>query len=158
LDVDLELAREALDVDLGDAGVRQPTLELLAQLEVLVQELLVVLLREPARVPGPVEAEPEAVGMNFLTHAYTSSESSMVRWLLRWSTRSARPIGAGRTRRSCGPLSTVIRRTTSWSTSRCASFCSALATAERSVFRIARAATLFVLFRTATASLTFLPR
>ena len=39
LDVDLELAGEALDVDLGDAGVREPALQLLAQLQVLVQEL-----------------------------------------------------------------------------------------------------------------------
>src|SRR5262249_38717426 len=61
LDVDLELAREALDVDLRDAGVRQAPLELPAQLQVVVEELDVVLLREPARVPRPVEAEAESV-------------------------------------------------------------------------------------------------
>src|SRR5204862_8125538 len=37
LDVDFQLVREALDVDFGHAGVGQPRLQLLAELEVLVQ-------------------------------------------------------------------------------------------------------------------------
>src|SRR5262249_3654117 len=136
LDVDLHPVGEPLDVHLGDACVREAALQLLAELDVLVQERLVLLGREPARVPGAVETEPETVRMNFLTHAALplplyafasdESESSIVRWLLRWRTRKARPIGAGRMRRSCGPLSTVIFRTTSSSTSSCVSFCSAL--------------------------------
>ena len=36
--------------------------------EILVQQLRVVLVGEPARAPGLVEAEPEAVRMNFLSH------------------------------------------------------------------------------------------
>src|SRR5262249_1477836 len=168
LDVDLHPVGEPLDVHLGDACVREAALQLLAELDVLVQERLVLLGREPARVPGAVETEPETVRMNFLTHAALplplyafasdESESSIVRWLLRWRTRKARPIGAGRMRRSCGPLSTVIFRTTSSSTSSCVSFCSALATAERRVFKMSRAATLRVFCRIATASLTDLPR
>src|SRR5687768_14612110 len=68
LDVDLQLVRETLDVDLRDAGVRETALQLLAEVQVLVQVVLVLLDREPARVPGPVEAEPEAVRVNFLSH------------------------------------------------------------------------------------------
>ena len=44
-----------------DAGVREARLQLGAQLEVLVQQLRVVLVGEPARPPGLVEAEPESV-------------------------------------------------------------------------------------------------
>src|SRR5215471_5467968 len=89
LDVDLHPVGEALDVHLGDPRVREAPLQLLAQLDVLVQERLVLLGREPARVPGPVEPEPETVRMDFLTHgapypfASALSESSIVRWLLR---------------------------------------------------------------------------
>ena len=38
LDVDASAVGEALDVDLRDARVREPALQLLAQLQVLVQE------------------------------------------------------------------------------------------------------------------------
>src|SRR5262249_4933171 len=69
LDVDLHPVGEALDVHLRHARVGEAALQLLAELDVLVQEGLVVLQREPARVPGPVEAEPETVRMDFLTHA-----------------------------------------------------------------------------------------
>ena len=37
LDVDLQLVGEALDVDLGDAGVREALLQLPAELQVLVE-------------------------------------------------------------------------------------------------------------------------
>src|SRR5262249_49841549 len=67
-------------------------------------------------------------------------------------------MGAGRTRFSWGPLSTKIFPTTRSSTSRCACFCSALATADFKVFRMSRAATLLVWRKIATASLTGLPR
>src|SRR6267143_5688964 len=72
VDVDLELVRGALDVDARHARVRQPLLQLGAQIHSLVQQLRVVLLVEPARLPGPVVAEPEAVRMDLLTHAVTS--------------------------------------------------------------------------------------
>ena len=49
-------------------GVREPLLERVAQLQVLVQQLRVVLVGIPARAPRLVEAEPEPVRMNFLTH------------------------------------------------------------------------------------------
>ena len=44
-----------------------------AQLQILVQQLRVVLVGVPARAPGLVEAEPESVRMNFLTHYYSVS-------------------------------------------------------------------------------------
>src|SRR5439155_17633198 len=72
VDVDLELVRGALDVDARHARMRQALLQLGAQIHVLVQQLRVVLLVEPARLPGPVVAEPEAVRMDLLTHALTS--------------------------------------------------------------------------------------
>src|SRR5262249_54782465 len=68
VDVDLQLVGGALDLDLRDAGVREALLQAVAQLEVLVQQLRVVLVGEPPRAPGLVEPEPEAVRMNFLTH------------------------------------------------------------------------------------------
>src|SRR5215467_13704300 len=68
VDVDLQLVRRALDLDLRHTGVREPLLERVAQLEILVQELRVVLVGEPARAPGLIEPEPEAVRMNFLAH------------------------------------------------------------------------------------------
>ena len=49
-------------------GVREARLQLRAQLQILVQQLRVVLVGVPARPPGLVEPEPEAVRMNFLTH------------------------------------------------------------------------------------------
>ena len=43
-------------------------LQRVAQLDVLVQQLRVVAIGVPPRPPGLVEAEPEPVRMNFLTH------------------------------------------------------------------------------------------
>src|SRR5262249_61890883 len=76
VDVDLQLVGSALDFDLRDAGVGEALLERVAQLEILVQQLRVVAVREPARTPRLVEAEPEAVWMNFLTHKSVASPQS----------------------------------------------------------------------------------
>jgi hypothetical protein len=48
--------------------VREPRLEVVAQLDVFVQQLRVILVGKPARPPGLVEAEPESKGMYLLTH------------------------------------------------------------------------------------------
>src|SRR5262249_29770243 len=109
--------------------------------DVFVQQLRVVLVREPPRPPGLVEPEPEAVRMNFLTHSVLSpyafsfvadeldfvfealaafgspdsgafaagrafagrSATATVRCVMRFTTRNARPIGAGRMRFMLGP-------------------------------------------------------
>ena len=42
VDVDLQLVGRALDLDVRDAGMREPLLERVAQLEILVQQLRVV--------------------------------------------------------------------------------------------------------------------
>src|SRR6266496_1268478 len=70
LDVDFELVREALDVDFRYPGVGKARLQLLAERQILVQVVLVFLDREPARVPGPVETEAEAVRVDFLSHEF----------------------------------------------------------------------------------------
>ena len=54
-----------------DAGVREPLLQRRAQREILVQQLRVVAVREPARPPRLVEPEPESERVNFLAHSYS---------------------------------------------------------------------------------------
>src|ERR1035437_10079234 len=66
-DVDLQLV-PALDLHFGDRRVREIPLELVAELQVVVQELEVVLLGIPARMPGAVVADAKTVGGDFLTH------------------------------------------------------------------------------------------
>src|SRR5262245_14186584 len=68
IDVDLRLVGGALDLHLGDAGVVQPFLEELAQLEVLVQQIAIIAAREPLRVAAFDDAEAEAPRMYFLSH------------------------------------------------------------------------------------------
>jgi hypothetical protein len=46
--------------------------QVLLQFQILLQQLRVVLLGEPARAPGLREAQPESVGMYFLSHAFLS--------------------------------------------------------------------------------------
>src|SRR4051812_5085829 len=68
VDVDLELVRGALDFNLRHAGMLEPGLERVAQLQVLVQQLRVVLAADPARAPRFVEPEAESGRMYFLPH------------------------------------------------------------------------------------------
>ncbi len=42
--------------------------QVVPQPQILVQQLRVVLVREPARAPGLVESQPEPVRVNFLAH------------------------------------------------------------------------------------------
>src|SRR3954469_16633358 len=141
VDVDLQPVDRALGLDLRDAGVREPLLEGRAQRQILVQQLRVILVREPARPPRLVEPEPESDRVNFLAHDYSfafiaffdgvvadfwararfgrgasaagvvpttaifsaRSETCTLMCAVRFSTRKARPIGAGRTRLADGP-------------------------------------------------------
>src|SRR5260221_6027821 len=143
VDVDLQPVDRALGLDLRDAGVREALLQRGAQLEVLVQQLRVIAVREPPRAPRLVEPEAESERVNFLTHSYSfacvadfcratsdfvdlavlrcgrfgrlsadvptattfsgRSDTCTVRCAVRFSTRNARPIGAGRTRLADGP-------------------------------------------------------
>ena len=55
------------------AGARQLLAQMLAQLQILVQQLGVVVAGEPAAVPGAVDAEPQPDRIDFLTHGYAAS-------------------------------------------------------------------------------------
>src|SRR5205085_7359152 len=132
VDRDLQLVGGALDLDLRVAGVREALLELLAQLDVLEQELSVLrALCEPARVPRLRVTETEPDGMDLLTHGSSyvvaagvpaegarrvrrrgtgcvapSVPSSKVTWHVRLWMGNARPMGAGWMRLSMGPCPT----------------------------------------------------
>src|SRR5204863_2376425 len=67
MDVDLRLARGALDLDLRDAGVVEALLQEVPDLRVLVQQLRVLAAREPARVPVLDDTQAEALRMDLLT-------------------------------------------------------------------------------------------
>src|SRR5262249_14796049 len=71
VDVDLQLVRRALGLDLRDARMRKALLETLAQRQILVQQLRVVLVRVPRRPPRLVEPEPESERVNLLAHGYS---------------------------------------------------------------------------------------
>src|SRR4029453_14423635 len=103
----------ALDVDLRDARVVERRFDEPADLHVLVQEVGVALGREPSRAPRPRGPEPESDRVGLLPHDYppaparargrgVSSESSMVRWLVRCLMKEARPMAPRRTPRDAG--------------------------------------------------------
>src|SRR5262245_6664899 len=71
VDVDLQAVDRALGFDLGDAGVREALLQRLAERQVFVQQLGVVLVRVPARAPGLVETQPKSKRVNLLAHSYS---------------------------------------------------------------------------------------
>src|SRR6185295_19723864 len=71
IDVDLQPVRGARRLELADAGVREALLERPLQRDVLVQQLRVVLVGVPQRLPRLVEAEAESERVNFLTHVYS---------------------------------------------------------------------------------------
>ena len=73
VDVELEVVRRPLDLDLRDPGVREPLLELGLQGEVFMQQLGVVAIGVPTRAPGLVEAQPEPIRVNLLSHASSFS-------------------------------------------------------------------------------------
>src|SRR6266508_3015239 len=74
----------ALDLDPGDAGMRQAALEVPPDGDVLVQVALVVLVSEPTGFPVRGDPEPEAVRVDLLSHYEASLESTTtVMWLVR---------------------------------------------------------------------------
>src|SRR5690606_13939255 len=80
------LLRRTLDDDSADARLSQSLAQEIADLDVLVQQAGIVLAGEPARVPGPVDAQTQADRIDFLTHYLASASScfsrtTMVRWL-----------------------------------------------------------------------------
>ena len=123
---DARLLRRPLD---HHAATRRPargaSCRILAQLQVLVQQLGVVVVGEPAAVPGAVDAEPEPDRIDFLTHVTRSpaalrrcSRTTMVRWLNDFSIarRAAAAAGVEALHHECD-RPTVASATTSRSTS-----------------------------------------
>jgi hypothetical protein len=70
-----------LDLDRADACRLQLVLQLSLQLHVFEQQLVVIPLDKPARLPRLGIAKPESVWMDFLTH-----RSSFETWTCHWST------------------------------------------------------------------------
>ena len=68
LDDDAQLVARALDLDRADACRFELILQLVLQLDVFQQQLVVITLHEPARLPGLGVPEPKTIGMNFLSH------------------------------------------------------------------------------------------
>src|ERR1044072_2496051 len=74
-DADRDLLALALDRDLGDAGLVETLLEVPLDEQVLFEHLGVALFREPARVPGLDDPEPQADRIGLLTHGFLGSLS-----------------------------------------------------------------------------------
>jgi hypothetical protein len=70
VDVDLNLVRVLADRDVRQAGVREPSDDVLADLGVLVQVVGEVLLVEPVRLPVVDIPDADRFGVNFLTHGF----------------------------------------------------------------------------------------
>src|SRR5690348_6187587 len=58
----------ALDDDARHARLQQPLDQEVAQFQVFVQQVGIVLAREPARIPGAVDAEPQTDRVYLLAH------------------------------------------------------------------------------------------
>ena len=77
VDCNAALLVRSLDHDARDAGLLQPLVQVIADLDVFLQQPAVVpLAGVPARVPGPVYAEPQARGIDLLTHQTDSSAAA----------------------------------------------------------------------------------
>src|SRR4029079_12264861 len=71
VDGDAALLVRTLDHDAGDGRLLELLVQDLADLDVLMQQLAVLVLAgEPARVPGPVDAETQANRIDLLTHRF----------------------------------------------------------------------------------------
>src|SRR6185437_11434672 len=104
VDDDADLVAGAGDLERADAGGAETALEGVAQLDVLEQQLGVALGCEPLGFPRLDEAEAEAVGMDFLTHALLflflgSGRLLLGRRLLRGGLLRRRRLGGGLLRR-----------------------------------------------------------
>src|SRR3546814_6445866 len=78
---------------------RSPT-QVLADAQVLVQQIRIAVVGEPAGIPGPVDAQTQADRIDFLTHYAVSSRSrtTTVRRLHGFTILLARPRARARKR------------------------------------------------------------
>src|ERR1019366_1113148 len=158
-----DLPRLAFDGDVGDRRAREARLQVLPEELIFLEQRRKVPLRVPLRAPLLRDAEAETDRIGFLSHYRPSFSPTMISmWLVRLRIGVARPIAAGMKRLSGGPSFTMAFFTNSASTS-IDSFalrdaCSAFATALLSTFSICFAACFLENLRSASASLTFMPR
>ena len=96
------LAVRALDHDAADAGLDAVLLDEVADREILVQQLAVILaVGEPAAVPGAVDLDAEADRIDLLSHYAVSSltwRTLIVTWLNGFRILPNRPRARGRPR------------------------------------------------------------
>ena len=92
------LLRRPLDHHARHAGAAQLAVQMLAQLQVFMQQLRIIGAGEPAAVPGAVDAEPEPDRIDLVTHPMRpprylarAPSTTIFRWLNHFSTRDARP-------------------------------------------------------------------
>ena len=97
VDVHGDLAALLHDRDVGEAGVRQTPLDVIADSEVLEQVIGELALVEPVRLPVMDVADAEALGMNLLTHQSLLSSASVkpTTWLV-FARSGSRGRGRGR--------------------------------------------------------------
>src|SRR5687768_9269738 len=145
MDGDGDLPRPPVDVHLGDRRVAETGLQVLPDQLVLLEQRRHVLRGEPPRLPRLHDAEAEADRMRLLAHQLFSLAATWIStWLVRLRIGVPRPCAAAWNRLSGVPPFTIALVTMSVSTSNDSfsfiAFCSAFATAERSVFSICFAA------------------
>src|SRR3984885_263162 len=167
--VDARLLVRTLDDDLRNRRLLEALGQRRTDLHVLVQELAVLgLAREPARIPGAVDAEAQPDRIDFLSHldslyaalasaAAATSRTMIVMLANGFSIRPARPRARGLKRFNTRSLPTQAWATTRSSTSRSWLF-SALAIADSSVFLTSTEILFLENSRSASAVATFLPR
>ena len=73
---DAGLLGGALDHDTGNAGLDKARHQILAQAQIFMKQVAVVLTGKPAAVPGTVDAEPKPDRIDLLTHYACSSSRS----------------------------------------------------------------------------------
>src|SRR5208282_458347 len=114
------LVGHPLDFNPRDAGVIEPLLDEVAQLQILVQQLRVVVARVPSGVPALDDAEAKPARMYFLSHMRPQdarSSTITVRWLVRLWIGVACMCARVSDRFQVGPVSAVARFTNNLSSS-----------------------------------------
>src|SRR5690606_13732957 len=97
VDGDARLLGRALDHHAGNTRLVEAIGQVLLEAQILVQELGVILVREPARIPGAVDPDAQPDRIDFLTHYFASSAASArsrtttVRLLQSFTTFTPRP-------------------------------------------------------------------
>src|SRR3546814_11828732 len=75
VDRDARLLGRPLDDDARNAGLLQALAQVLADAQVLMQQVRIGVVGKPAGIPGPVDSQPQADRMEFLTHIPVSYHS-----------------------------------------------------------------------------------